>query len=44
MKLARFSVGPWESYGLVEGDQVRVIQAAFSGNTPLPTRPIPSAR
>ena len=26
MKIARFSVDGWESYGLVEGDRVRVIQ------------------
>ncbi|MGZ9014136.1 MAG: Rv2993c-like domain-containing protein, partial [Burkholderiales bacterium] len=26
MKIARFSVDGWESYGLAEGDRVRVIQ------------------
>ena len=31
MKLARFSVGPWESYGLVEGDRVRAIQGSIFG-------------
>lgn len=31
MKLARFSVDEWESYGLVEGDRVRVIQGDIFG-------------
>jgi 2-keto-4-pentenoate hydratase/2-oxohepta-3-ene-1,7-dioic acid hydratase in catechol pathway len=31
MKLARFSVDEWESYGAVEGDRVRVIQGAIFG-------------
>jgi 2-keto-4-pentenoate hydratase/2-oxohepta-3-ene-1,7-dioic acid hydratase in catechol pathway len=32
MKLARFSVGAWESYGLVEDDRVRVIQGSIFGD------------
>ena len=31
MKLARFSIDAWESYGLVEGDRVRVIQGSIFG-------------
>jgi 2-keto-4-pentenoate hydratase/2-oxohepta-3-ene-1,7-dioic acid hydratase in catechol pathway len=31
MKIARFSVAGWESYGLVEGDRVRVIQGDIFG-------------
>lgn len=31
MKLARFSVDQWESYGLVEGNRVRVIQGDIFG-------------
>jgi hypothetical protein len=31
MKLARFRVNDWESYGLVEGDQVRAIQGSIFG-------------
>lgn len=31
MKLARFSVDGWHSYGLVEGDRVRVIQGSIFG-------------
>ena len=31
MKLARFRVDNWESYGLVEGDRVRVIQGDIFG-------------
>ena len=31
MKLARFSVDEWESYGAVEGDRVRVIQGNIFG-------------
>jgi 2-keto-4-pentenoate hydratase/2-oxohepta-3-ene-1,7-dioic acid hydratase in catechol pathway len=31
MKLARFSVDGWESYGVVEGDRVRVIQGDIFG-------------
>ena len=31
MKLARFSIGAWESYGLVEDDRVRVIQGSIFG-------------
>lgn len=31
MKLARFRVDEWESYGLVEGDRVRVIQGNVFG-------------
>ncbi len=31
MKLARFAVDQWESYGLVEGDRVRVIQGSIFG-------------
>ena len=31
MKLARFRVDEWESYGLVEGDRVRVIQGSIFG-------------
>ena len=31
MKLARFSVDGWQSYGLVEGDRVRVIQGSIFG-------------
>ena len=31
MKLARFRVDDWESYGLVEGDRVRVIQGSIFG-------------
>ncbi len=31
MKLARFRVDEWESYGLVEGEQVRVIQGSIFG-------------
>jgi 2-keto-4-pentenoate hydratase/2-oxohepta-3-ene-1,7-dioic acid hydratase in catechol pathway len=31
MKFARFSVEGWESYGLVEGDRVRVIQGDIFG-------------
>lgn len=31
MKLARFSVGAWESYGLVEDDRVRVIRGSIFG-------------
>src|SRR5262245_5692140 len=31
MKIARFSVEGWESYGLVEGDRVRVIQGDIFG-------------
>ena len=31
MKLARFRVNDWESYGLVEGDRVRVIQGSIFG-------------
>jgi 2-keto-4-pentenoate hydratase/2-oxohepta-3-ene-1,7-dioic acid hydratase in catechol pathway len=32
MKLARFSVDGWESYGMVEGDRVRVIQGDIFGD------------
>lgn len=32
MKIARFSVDGWESYGLVEGDRVRVIQGDIFGS------------
>ena len=32
MKLARFRVDGWESYGLVEGDRVRVIQGSIYGD------------
>ena len=31
MKLARFRIDDWESYGLVEGDHVRVIQGSILG-------------
>jgi 2-keto-4-pentenoate hydratase/2-oxohepta-3-ene-1,7-dioic acid hydratase in catechol pathway len=31
MKLARFCVNDWESYGLVEGDRVRAIQGSIFG-------------
>ncbi len=31
MKLARFRVDDWESYGLVEGDRVRAIQGSIFG-------------
>jgi len=31
MKLARFRVDEWESYGLVEGDRVRVIEGSIFG-------------
>ncbi|MCC7485021.1 MAG: DUF2437 domain-containing protein [Burkholderiales bacterium] len=31
MKIARFSVDGWESYGRVEGDRVRVIQGDIFG-------------
>ena len=31
MKLARFRVDDWESYGVVEGDRVRVIQGSIFG-------------
>ena len=31
MKLARFRVNDWESYGIVEGDRVNVIQGDFFG-------------
>jgi 2-keto-4-pentenoate hydratase/2-oxohepta-3-ene-1,7-dioic acid hydratase in catechol pathway len=31
MKLARFRIDEWESYGLVEGDRVRVIQGSIFG-------------
>ncbi len=31
MKLARFRIDGWESYGLVEGDRVRVIQGSIFG-------------
>lgn len=31
MKLARFRVNDWESSGLVEGEQVRVIQGSIFG-------------
>ncbi len=31
MKLARFRVNDWESYGLVEGDRVTVIQGSIFG-------------
>jgi 2-keto-4-pentenoate hydratase/2-oxohepta-3-ene-1,7-dioic acid hydratase in catechol pathway len=31
MKLARFSIDEWESYGAVEGDRVRVIQGDIFG-------------
>jgi len=32
MKLARFRVDGWESYGVVEGDRVRVIQGSIYGD------------
>ena len=32
MKLARFRVNEWESYGVVEGDRVRVIQGDIFGD------------
>ena len=32
MKLARFRVNEWESYGLVEGAEVRAIQGSIFGN------------
>lgn len=32
MKLARFRVDEWESYGAVEGDRVRVIQGSIFGD------------
>jgi 2-keto-4-pentenoate hydratase/2-oxohepta-3-ene-1,7-dioic acid hydratase in catechol pathway len=32
MKLARFRVNDWESYGLVEGDRVRAIQGSIFGD------------
>jgi hypothetical protein len=32
MKMARFSVNGWESYGLVEGGRVRVIQGDIFGS------------
>ena len=31
MKLARFRVNDWESYGIVEGDRVSVIQGNIFG-------------
>ena len=31
MKLARFRINDWESYGVVEGDRVRVIQGSIFG-------------
>jgi hypothetical protein len=31
MKLARFRIHDWESFGLVEGDHVRVIQGSLFG-------------
>ena len=32
MKLARFRVDGWESYGVVEGDRVQVIQGSIYGD------------
>ncbi len=32
MKLARFRIDAWESYGVVEGDRVRVIQGSIYGD------------
>jgi 2-keto-4-pentenoate hydratase/2-oxohepta-3-ene-1,7-dioic acid hydratase in catechol pathway len=32
MKLARFRIHDWESFGLVEGDHVRVIQGSLFGD------------
>ena len=37
MKLARFRVNDWESYGIVEEDRVSVIQGDFFGER-LPRR------
>lgn len=44
MKLARFSVDEWESYGAVEGDQVRVIQGDIFGEHQLTRAAYPLER
>lgn len=44
MKLARFSIDAWESYGLVEDDRVRVIQGSIFGEHTLTGASYPLSR